>query len=58
MCRIGSIFWRIKRHVNKRSEYEPLIEDAENEGTSYYTNAFHHILCVCVCVFVRFQNCR
>lgn len=32
MCKFGLFFRQVRHHVYKRSEYEPLIEDAENEG--------------------------
>lgn len=48
MCGIGSFFRQIKRHVyNKRGGYQPIIEDAENEGMQDWF--YVHILCVCLC---------
>lgn len=56
MCRIGLFFWRLKRQVYKRSEYEPIVEDAEHEGILFirtsdtsnnkilYCNAFFYAI--------------
>lgn len=42
MCGFSLFFRQVKHHVYKRSEYEPIIEDAKNEGILFIITTHTH----------------